>query len=254
MLKRNIPSDGDKGINVILDGTKLMGLYYRNVCFKDSSLFLPMRLEKLPACFNLLELKKGFFCHGFNKIENQNYIGEIPPKEDFGFDYFTPQKREEFLIWYEQEKHKPYNFKENFEAYCASDVDILSKACQIFSKTSRACSSMDELDKGECPFRESLTLASYCNLIYRRNYMPENSISRLPNCGYNPKANLSHKCELWLKYLAETNKIRIQHAKNGGEYKILDYYVDGFCEEKKMIFEMQGCKLNFFFNYKIEFA
>jgi very-short-patch-repair endonuclease len=48
--------------------------------------------------------------------------------------------------------------------------------------------------------------------------------------------------------LSETHNYNIQHGKNGGEKKIGNFYVDGFCKEKKLIFEFNG--EFFFYHYK----
>lgn len=44
----------------------------------------------------------------------------------------------------------------------------------------------------------------------------------------------------WLEWLMKKNKIYIQHAKNGGEYKYLNYRADGFCEETNTWYIFQG--------------
>jgi hypothetical protein len=180
---------------------------------------MPMRLEQFPKAFGLKELKKGFFPYTFNKPENYKYVGPYPDKEYYGYNYFTKAKREEFLNWYETQvsSNKVFNFQEEFELYCASDVRLLTEACLVYSRANRAISKKSETDEGVCPFREKLTLASYCNFIYTRNYMPENSISMLPSCGFNPKSQMSKQCELWLKYISEKEKINIRHGKNGSE-------------------------------------
>jgi hypothetical protein len=237
--KRNIPTDGNKEISATLDGTKLMGLFYRKICIKDSSLFIAVKLEDFPTAFGLRELKKGFFPHAFNKPEN--YVGPFPPKEDYGYNLFSAKKRSEFLEWYDEQRDKVFDFESELRNYCWSDVTLLTEGCLAYSRANRFSSTREGRDEGECPFREMLTLASYCNLIYRRNFMPQDSISMLPTCGFNPKANMSRKCDLWLKYLSQKQNIQIKHAKNGGEQKIGSFYVDGFCEERKLIFEFQGC-------------
>jgi hypothetical protein len=71
--------------------------------------------------------------------------------------------------------------------------------------------------------------------------MPENTIGILPACGFNPASNMSRDSALWLKFVAESEKIYIQTAKNGGEKKIGHYFVDGFCLENKTIYEFLGC-------------
>lgn len=237
--KRKIPTDTE--VRVIAIGTKLIGVYYRGIILKDSSTFIPMRLEDFPKAFNLKELKKGYFPHKFNHPDHFNHVGRWPDKEDYGYDFFSTEKRGAFLKWYKEQENKVFNFKQELEDYCWSDVCLLTQGCLIYSRDSRMCSKRPEEEDGVCPFRERLTLASYCNLIYTRNHMEKNSISMLPACGFSPKANMSRKCELWLKFLSETKKINIKHAKNGGEKKIGQFYVDGFCEEKKIIYEFLGC-------------
>ena len=51
----------------------------------------------------------------------------------------------------------------------------------------------DASDKGVDPFTASFTIASYCNYIFRRNFMKENTIGLIPANGYNPKQNTSKK-------------------------------------------------------------
>jgi hypothetical protein len=111
-----------------------------------------------------------------------------------------------------------------------------------FSQLARESSKLNDNDTGYDPLVNCVTLASACNMLYRRNYMPDDKIATLPNIGYNPKANLSKICELWLKFLMHKNKIHIQYAKNSnGEFKVGPYYCDGVCHEHKLIFEMNGC-------------
>ena len=45
------------------------------------------------------------------------------------------EKCEKFLIWYEKNKHKCFDFYEELLKYCRSDVDILLNACWKFRKS-----------------------------------------------------------------------------------------------------------------------
>ena len=49
-----------------------------DLTFLDSLNFLGMLLSKLPGCFDLKELCKGYFPHLFNTSENQHYVGPYP--------------------------------------------------------------------------------------------------------------------------------------------------------------------------------
>ena len=56
-----------------------------------------MPLANMPKTFGFTELKKGYFPHLFNKLENLNYVGAIPPKKDYSPDTMKPEIREQFL-------------------------------------------------------------------------------------------------------------------------------------------------------------
>tara|TARA_Y100000389_G_C17447222_1_gene512360 strand:+ start:1053 stop:2354 length:1302 start_codon:yes stop_codon:yes gene_type:complete len=67
-----------------------------------------------------------------------------------------------------------------------------------------------------------------------------------PHCHYaghgciKCSANISKKQLEWLYYISITHNINIKHAKNGGEVKIGQYFVDGFCEDNNTIYEFHG--------------
>jgi len=125
---------GEKPAKALIIGTKIYSLNYRKIKLLDSYSFLPMALSEFPKTFNLKELKKGFFPHRFNTPLNQDYIGLYPDKVYYDYDNFSPEKREEFLIWYDSVKNNIFNFKHEFEAYCRSDVDLLTEGCLSFIK------------------------------------------------------------------------------------------------------------------------
>ena len=49
----------ESGIDVLVNGLKVMCIRFRTLTFKDSSLFINSRLESFPKTFGLTELKKG---------------------------------------------------------------------------------------------------------------------------------------------------------------------------------------------------
>lgn len=234
----------DQPPSAIVDGNKILAIYFREIVFKDSLLFIQQPLSKFPAAFGLSELKKGFFPHKFSKPENFNYIGPFPPKSDYGYEYMSASKRSEFESFYnkakENEANEPFDFSKEVEEYCWSDCQLLAQGLREFSIASRNSSKKSEDDDGLCPLTTSLTLASACSLLLRRNYLKEDKIALLPACGFNPKSNISRSCEEWLKWISHKKKINIRHAKNGGEFKVGDYFVDGICHETKTIYEFQG--------------
>ena len=92
---------------------------------------------------------------------------------------------------------------------------------------------MNKDDPGLDPMENNITCSSFCNTLYRRNYMPADTIAWIPSNGFIPQENTSKKAIQWLKYVSESENIFIQHSTNGGEYKICNYKVDGICFEKK---------------------
>ena len=85
-----------------------------------------------------------------------------------------------------------------------------------------------------------ITIAGVCMAIYRGNYMPKNIIAVVDNVIQTESH--SEVSIAWLDYISKKNKIRIQHALEGGEKainKILK--VDGFCENTNTVYEFQGC-------------
>ena len=218
---------------VLNQGNKILTINYNQVKLIDSYLFLPMPLSDFSSTFGLPETK-GYFPHLFNIAENQDYVGPMPSPFFYGFENMSEEKQHKFLKWYDLNKHSIFDFKEAFYSYCERDVDLLAKGCIAFDRIIHESTKIS-------PFIQCVTLASLCHTIYRHKYMPKDSIAIIPELGYNPSENTSRKAQLWLKYLAETQKINIKHAKNGGEHKIPPYRVDGYCEDEATIFEFHGC-------------
>ena len=65
--------------SVISYSSKIMAMTHKalNIRLIDSLDLLPMTSSKLPACFGITELQKGFFPHLFNTRENQDYAGSL---------------------------------------------------------------------------------------------------------------------------------------------------------------------------------
>ncbi|MCV5004487.1 hypothetical protein OFM39_33045, partial [Escherichia coli] len=82
---------------------KLMLLEIENLSIRiiDSSNFIHGPLSSFPKTFGLKELKKGYFPHFFNTVENQNYIGILPDKKYYGVEKMKPENKLEFEKWYD---------------------------------------------------------------------------------------------------------------------------------------------------------
>ena len=223
----------DKTPNVINCGSKLLLISFNNVKIIDSFSFIPIGLAEFPKAFGIKELKKGFFPHLFNTAENQNYIGEYPAKEYFGYKFFSSKKIKEFDEWYQVASRGVYDFQKEFLEYCWSDVLLLMEGCLSFRQIIQDMTIKD--GKGIDPFRSSITIASMCHVIFRRNMLKSNQLAYIPECVKEKTS--SFKALKWLSLLPGN----IKHAMNGGEHKIGQYFVDGYDQHYKIIYEFDGC-------------
>ena len=203
--------------------------------FIDSINFIPMALAKFPKTFGQDELCKGYFPHMFNKDENQNYVGPIPCQNDYGVNFMKPGERDAFIAWHDEQvaNNYRYDFREEIIKYCRSDVDILRKCCLLYREMFRKETDID-------PFNKALTIASYCQEVYRTNFLKKDTIAIFNN-DRQWKIKQSNVAVTWLSYISEKEDLYIQHVRNGGEKRVAPYSLDGYCEETNTAYEFQGC-------------
>ncbi len=157
-----------------------------------------------PKTFGIDELAKAYFPHLFNRKENENYIGAIPPTPYYQPNGMSSDQKEKFMEWHRALKESNYvfDFQEEFLGYCRSDVDILRRCCLEFRELFRDVTDID-------PFEKCLTIASACSLVYRTNFLDEDTIAVISPHGYRPDGKQSVMALKWLSYTAEKNEIYI---------------------------------------------
>jgi hypothetical protein len=218
--------------DVIMNGMKIMTMTVSRVKFIDSLNFLPMALRQLPPTFGLEEeVRKGYFPHLFNTPQNQDYEGPYPDQEYFDPDSMAPKQREDFVKWYQANKGNIFNLLDELYAYCRSDVDVLRHCCAKFQAIFKDICDID-------PFQHCITIASTCNLVYRKMFLKPDTIAVIPPLGYRPHDQCSQKAIAWLKWVAHKEGIEIQYALNQGERRIGTYKVDGF--QGNTVYEFLG--------------
>lgn len=162
---------GVKVENQLTTGAKTLMFSYwyldARITFKDSLSFLPMPLAQLPETFNFEEHTKGFFPHSFHTRENLSYRGPLPAKHHFQPQTMKPKTRKEFDTWYttELQKNQTYVLWEELTKYCHSDVMVLKTACEKFITEFKE-------EAGFNPLEKCATIASACNLFWRRQLVP----------------------------------------------------------------------------------
>lgn len=165
-----LKDQGKKPDHIIMTGSKIMHMKIAqglNIELLDSLNFLPMPLASLPKSFGLTELKKGYFPHLFNTLENENVVlDSLPPSYTYNPDQMSIAKRKEFFTWYETHKHDTFDMQKEMLEYCISDVNILQEACMKFRKL--VFEVAPEVD-AFC----YITIASLCFGIFRSKFLPE---------------------------------------------------------------------------------
>ena len=70
----------------LMEPKSCLSLHLCRIKMINSINFLPMALAKLPDMFDFNELKKEYFPHLFNRMENHSVVSDILPE----FSYYNP--------------------------------------------------------------------------------------------------------------------------------------------------------------------
>ena len=234
-------------VDLLTVGAKVLSFKSGPLKFIDSLCFLPMPLASFPSTFNLTELKKGFFPHLFNTPDHQQYVGRIPDLEFYDPDGMMAKKEDELTRWHADQvrRNVPFHFQQEMIEYCKSDVALLKAGCEAFQQEF-------ERQAGFNPMAKCITIASACNLYWRKHHLTPNTIAVEPLGGWRgAKDNQSLKALQWLYYQEHqipkqgASADRIRHVRNGGEQfvrTLLDaYFVDGYDPLTRTVYEFHGC-------------
>lgn len=193
--------------------------------FVDSINFLNTALHELPTMFGRSEeFGKGFFPYRQNHPKNYGYRGPLPPPEDYGAEWMGKQRRAEFDQWYSEKQRDPnyvFDLDRELRFYCRMDVTVLRECCEQFRKLFFEQTSVD-------PF-QSVTIASACNVVFRKLFLKPNTIAIVPSNGYAGRDRQSLIAKKWLIWEEHRRSIKIRHAGNGVEERVNGrrYKLDG---------------------------
>ena len=215
-------------LELIMRGTKIISVEMDNLKFIDSLNFLPMGVAALPKAFGLKEMKKGYFPHLFNRVENEDYVGPMPPVHAYSPNTMKVEAREEFMEWYDEHKDDIFDFRRELIEYCISDVEILTQSCVKFRELLMSVGDV-------CPYMEACTIASTCNKVFRRKYLTPQTIGIIPKGGYRWTDNQSSVAVQWLLWEEQQRKINIVHAAKQPEVVLRGTRVDGYCSETNQV-------------------
>lgn len=183
VLNAMIKQHGVRPDKSVYQGSKIMYMHIAaglDLTFLDSLNFLQMKLSKIPNCFDLTEMKKGYFSHLFIKKENKYYVGSYPSPEYYGVEYMSSKERTKFDKWYFWRKIEVFDFQKELQEYCISDVDILRKGCIKFRQIMMSVTATKKIkDKGETVEHpgvdpcDHVSIASACQGFYRELFLEE---------------------------------------------------------------------------------
>ncbi|XP_067685645.1 uncharacterized protein [Haliotis asinina] len=150
----------------------------------DSLSFFNTKQANLPKIFHLKELKKGYFPHYFNTQANQQYVGPYLEASFYGVNSMSTQGRSDFLRWHAERKDNLFDFAQEMEDYCRSDVQILREALmtfrQLLSVTEKTCYVTDPHTQQIIPKKEPgidptdyVTIASVCHGVFKHKFLTE---------------------------------------------------------------------------------
>lgn len=226
------------GKHPILNGRNILSLPVgKNIRILDTLNLIPVSLKNLPKALGLEEIcGKGYFPYRFLTPTNLNYIGEIPAKEFFEYNEKSQEEKKLFDQWYNEEKLKEFNIKNELLKYNTNDVVVLAKCFEEFHRIIEREFKADAF--------HPITIASLAFNIFLQNHLKEKTI---PIIDKQKQKQTSTIAEIWLMYLMTTENIQIQTSKSYFSEKLIKVKdnktlsVDGFCHETNTVFNFKGC-------------
>ena len=173
MIKNHVQSSD------LINGNTVMYSFATDwkIRFVDSYRFLPMSLRKFPKTFGIKSKSKGYFPYRFFTQMRINYQGKMPDLEWFDFGLLSEKEQVDAVQWHEQNRNTQVNLLKMCTRYCKDDVELLKAGCIKFRNELMRISN-NEID----PF-QYVTIASVCHTMYRRIFMPPQSIAILQQAG-----------------------------------------------------------------------
>jgi len=179
-----------KQIKPLINGCKFMELKVGCTRFRDSLLHLTGSLANLAKAFNLT-MRKGYFPHLFNTIENQDYIGPIPDERyfDLTFSAKTAEDIAKFREWHTSQRNRTdWSFRKEIELYCIDDVKILAEMCLQYH--------LENVEKrGLSPWL-SITAPGYCHTVIKKELSTDEYLEMPPDTPENDMARRERLDEL----------------------------------------------------------
>jgi G:T-mismatch repair DNA endonuclease (very short patch repair protein) len=216
---------------LIMQGSKISCLKVANVTFQDSLNLFQCALSKLPKSFQFEErVLKGTFPYLFNTPEHAGYVGATPAIHYYGYENMKPGDQEKLQKYHNTIKDRTdFDLEKAKLDYCRDDTEILLIALQEFRRAFEEVAGFD-------PIRYYFTLPSMSYGGFRRQFLQPDTIGITPVSGYGQQRKNSMFATSYLDLLEKKIGRKITR-----EHRIGYAYADGFDEETKTIYEINGC-------------
>ena len=224
-------------VKIIKRGTKILDLQYRKLKInaRDTLNFVSSRLAEFPTTVGIDTISKGEFPHLLNKPENWDKILDFPSPEMYMIESRTDEQRRKFMEWYNAEKADyggVFDFRSQIVKYCQVDVTVLRECTLKFRKDFIAGTKVD-------PFK-SVTIAAACQRYYRTFHLQKDDVAVISGHGYQANRKTSVEATEWLLWKNSQTGGNIQHGRNGKEFKVGKYFVDGYDPITNTAYEYNG--------------
>ena len=97
----------------------------------------------------------------------------MPAMHYYDPDHMKPANRTKFIKWYQDrvEENYVFDFQNELQTYCRSDVDILRRGMMTFRDDFIKIANIDPL--------QYITIASVCMAVYRSKYIHKTQLGLL---------------------------------------------------------------------------
>ena len=154
---------------------------------------------------------------------------------------------DELTRWHADQvrRNVSFHFRQEMIDDCKSDVALLKAGCEAFQQEF-------ERQAGFNPMGKCITIASACNLYWRKHHLTPNTIAVEPLGGWRgANVNQYLKALQWLYYQEQqlpkqgASADRIRHVRNGSKQSVRTlvdaYFVDGYDPLTRTVYDFHGC-------------
>ena len=136
LILNQVISIGMRLSQLIMNGNSIMKLELTGVRLIDTFNFMSCTLAKFPDTFGLQEIKKGYFPHQANTDKFQSYICSYVDVKYYKPGSMFKGGSEKSMVWCNKkgEQCDIFDFQNEVQSYCRSDVDILDEDVVISEK------------------------------------------------------------------------------------------------------------------------